>query len=174
MEKKVVIDPMAIPPHILKLTSPEHPDTKQPTVTAPPTATRRSTYVSNIISTSGPAVSMPNNFLWPLDGYHVWLYGTSSDAGTIIGEMSAQVSIGTKVCVKAFSGGNVADTSVMEVYVSNNPYGSWVQVLSVTVPKVPVSSYYFNAPTGGFKYISVRGHNNSNYSDLYVDGAETV
>jgi|LSQX01.2.fsa_nt_gb hypothetical protein len=88
--------------------------------------------------------------------------------------MSAQVPIGMQVRINAFSGVSVATSSVIEVWVSNNPYGSWVQVLSETVPQVPASTYTFKAPTGGFRCIAVRGYNNSGYSDLYVDGAETV
>jgi hypothetical protein len=166
MDKKVVIDPMAIPLLITKFTSPEQPITKQPT------ATQNSISAGSIVTTSG-TVTMPQNFLGPLDQYYAWLYGTSSNAGVIIGEMSAQVPMGAQVRVRAFSGGSVADTSVMEVYVSNNPNGSWVQVLSEIVPEVPASTYTFNAPTGGFRYIAVRGYNNSGYSDLYVDGAES-
>jgi hypothetical protein len=37
-------------------------------------------------------------------------------------------SMGAQVRVRAFSGESVADASLMEVYVSNNPNGSWVQV----------------------------------------------
>ncbi|MDR0373144.1 MAG: hypothetical protein LBI79_06265 [Nitrososphaerota archaeon] len=165
MDKKVVIDPMTIPQQIIKLAGPEKPITAQPTAA-------RAIYVSRVVSTGG-TVSMPNNFLGPLDQFHVWLYGTSTNAGVIIGEMSAHVPAGSSVRVKAFSGGSVANTSIMEVFVSNSSGGSWVQVLNVTVPQVPVSTYTFNAPTGGFQYIAVRGHNNSNYSDLYVDGAES-
>ena len=76
--------------------------------------------------------------------------GSLQDVGVIVGEMSAQVPIGTQVRVKAFLGGYVATSSVIEVWVSNNSYGSWVQVLSETVPQVPASTYTFKAPTEVF------------------------
>jgi hypothetical protein len=88
---KVVIDPMAISPQITKFTSPEQPITKQPT------AAQNSISVENLVTTSG-TVTMPQNFLGPLSQYYVWLYGTSINAGVIIGKMSAQVYGCTGTC----------------------------------------------------------------------------
>ena len=76
--------------------------------------------------------------------------GSLQDVGVIVGEMSAQVPIGMQVRINAFSVVSVATSSVIEVWVSNNPYGSWVQVLSETVPQVPASTYTFKAPTEVF------------------------